>query len=280
MENDRLLRIAAISDIHWGNPDTRYPNGEELEREFAQADEAGADMLFLLGDITDRSLPGGGYAVGTLARESFRRSIYVIGGNHDSEETLDELRDAEVHVLDRESTIETIHGLQVGIYGQNGSMPFAEREAIRTWSWKDQEPVFHAYTAEHYHPGIVEALDTLVQQGVDIALVLSHVGLYAQQRSQYGAALSEMTPLSADYIDGLTIPRVVFSGHNHSFSDHKHGCDDPITVSENGTILGNFAAPNARRTERPVVTLFDIHVHKSGVVSATLLPTLSPVNVS
>jgi Icc-related predicted phosphoesterase len=99
-EEDRALRIAAVSDIHVS---TRSENVYELLAEAADR----ADVLLLCGDVTDRGLPD---EAETLARELRRARIPVLAvmGNHDCESDHEQeikkiLADAGAHVLDGNS---------------------------------------------------------------------------------------------------------------------------------------------------------------------------------
>lgn len=276
---ERVLRIAAISDIHRGNPDTRYPQRNELRSELVFANKAGADLLILGGDLGDRGSIEGMREVGEDAAESFPGIKIAVAGNHDTDEGMEELRQCGIDVLEKQRRILRINGLKIGLYGQGGFLDHAIRERMRDWDWDAQAPVHHEYTRRNYHPHAVEQISALVQEGVDVLIAVSHVGLYRQHVSNSPQQrLTEMTPDIGEFIDSQEVGlRLALSGHHHSFG--RYGPDEPLVVTENNTFVGSIAAPNARRNKRSVVTMIDVYRLPDGSLTAQYVP-LPSVDIS
>ena len=262
VEGEPLVRIAAISDIHMTIENTeQYPGRSELRRGFSQANEVGAHILALVGDQGNRGDPTGVIQVGEDAAKCFPGFKVAISGNHDDPEAMKLLPGMGIEVLEKQTRIIEINGVKIGIYGQNGSLEHNVRESLRGMSWDDQMPFHHDYTRRAYHQDAVREIAALVKEGIDVLLVLSHVPLFGEQTSELeNPRLTEMTPETGKFIDSLPVPlRIVVAGHTHSYWNRNIGRDKPFALTENNTVIANVASQNARRSNRPVVTTFDIY---------------------
>jgi Icc-related predicted phosphoesterase len=113
-----VIRVAAAGDIHAGGP-----GDERLARAFAEV-EREADLILLAGDLTlhgeleeARSLAG--------VVQGIEKPIVAVLGNHDwhadrSDEVVAVLREAGIHMLDRDSTVLEVAGTKVGVVGVKG----------------------------------------------------------------------------------------------------------------------------------------------------------------
>jgi uncharacterized protein len=116
--DERTVRIAAAGDIH-----ITEANSDAVAHAFAEVDEA-ADLILLAGDLTTHGEPAQGELLAD-AIDGIETPIIAVLGNHDWHvnrvpelETI--LRDAGIHVLDRDWTIERIGDCEVGIVGIKG----------------------------------------------------------------------------------------------------------------------------------------------------------------
>jgi Icc-related predicted phosphoesterase len=112
------VRIAAAGDVHAGGP-----AGERLAAVFANAARE-SDLILLAGDLTLHGEPDEARAL-TAAIQGVGTPIVAVLGNHDwhanrCDEVVAVLREAGIHVLDRESTVLDVAGTKVGIAGVKG----------------------------------------------------------------------------------------------------------------------------------------------------------------
>jgi uncharacterized protein len=112
------LRIAAAGDIH-----CRETRREEIESAF-RALEGNADLVLLAGDLTTHGEPGEAEILAEICSSSSLPTFAVLG-NHDwhaglHDELVDILRSATIQVLERDSAICCIEGVEVGIVGTKG----------------------------------------------------------------------------------------------------------------------------------------------------------------
>lgn len=277
VEGKRIARIAAISDLHYGINEEGYLTLSEIGEQFAAADKLGADLLVLGGDNTDRANFEKSYDFAQTARTNFSRRIVAIGGNHDNEKTLESLRQVGIEVLDGSTTMMELDGFRIGVFGQNGSLPFQLRESLRGEDWDTvQTPAHQVYTRRHYHPVAEREINALVIQGIDVLIALSHVPLYPQQVTDVvsNPQLKEMTPDTMEYIESLPVRRkIALSGHTHSFKKRQFGRANPVAILESETVVGNIAYPNMVRGEQSPITFIDIYQMEDGEL-AVIVPQL------
>jgi Icc-related predicted phosphoesterase len=114
----RTIKIAAAGDIH-----ASEPHRERLERAFADVDDD-ADLILLAGDLTTCGEPEEA-SVLAEACSGLATPIYAVLGNHDhhlarAEEIANILRDGGLVMLDRDSAVAEVDGVDVGIVGAKG----------------------------------------------------------------------------------------------------------------------------------------------------------------
>jgi Icc-related predicted phosphoesterase len=238
-----FVRLAAVGDLHYGKGSRGH-----LQTLFSAVTRVEADILLLLGDLTDYGLVE---EAAELARElTSGVKIPIIGvlGNHDFEgnavpEVTRLLREAGVHLLDGE-TVE-IHG--IGFAGVKGFAGGFGRGVLGPWG--------------------EEAVKRFVHEAVNEALKLESA--LARLRTQTKIALLHYSPI-AGTVEGepreiwpylgcgrLEEPlsryqvTAVFHGHAH------HGAPEGTTAT--GTPVYNVSLPLllAMHPEQPLRT-FDV----------------------
>src|SRR4051812_17226254 len=203
------IRIAAAGDIHSDGHDR-----ERLELAFERvADQA--DIVLLAGDLTTHGQLEQAQVLADVCRE-FSLPVVAVLGNHDwhsdrTAELTELLTGAGVVVLDRGFTVQSIHGVSVGIVGVKGFMGgFGGQMA------NFGEPLVRACYAEVTQD--VEALNRGLEAvaGTQIRIVLLHYapiaetlegeppGIWAFLGSERMAA-----PIAAHR------PDLVLHGHSH-----------------------------------------------------------------
>jgi Icc-related predicted phosphoesterase len=145
MSTPSVVRIAAVSDIHYG----RNSQGS-LQPLFADI-TANADVLVLAGDLTDFGLAEEARVLARDIASSLRIPAVAVLGNHDLEageekQIVEILSDAGVRVLDGETY--EVHG--IGFAGIRGFCGGFGRGALGSWG----EPVIKAFV----HEAVNEAL--------------------------------------------------------------------------------------------------------------------------
>lgn len=123
-----FVRLAAVGDLHYGKGSRGL-----LQPIFAATRRADADVLLLLGDLTDYGLPE---EAAELARELATLTIPIVGvlGNHDFEsgavtEVARLLREGGMHLLDGE----TVEILGIGFAGVKGFAGGFGRGVLGPW---------------------------------------------------------------------------------------------------------------------------------------------------
>ena len=114
----RALRIAAAGDIHCHEA-TRARTREA----FAGLDER-ADLVLLAGDLTTHGEPEQAAVLADACRD-LALPIFAVLGNHDwhadrADEVIDVLAGGGVRVLERDSAICEVAGVEVGVVGAKG----------------------------------------------------------------------------------------------------------------------------------------------------------------
>ena len=113
-----MVRIAAAGDIHCSEP---------LREHIAQAMQdaaAEADLVLLAGDLTTHGEPGQAAVLADACR-GLDVPVLAVLGNHDfhanrGEEVCAALADGGVRVLQRETAIHEVDGVEVGVVGAKG----------------------------------------------------------------------------------------------------------------------------------------------------------------
>jgi Icc-related predicted phosphoesterase len=236
-----LVRLAAVGDLHYGKG-----SRGQLQPLFAALTRAEADVLLLLGDLTDYGLP---QEAAELAQElSSNVKIPIVGvlGNHDFEsgaatEVARVLREAGVHLLDGE----TVEVAGIGFAGVKGFAGGFGRGVLGPWG----EEVVKRFV----HEAVGEALkleSALARLRTPTRIALLH---YAPIAGTVEGEPREIWPyLGCGRLEEpLTRYQVtaVFHGHAH------HGTAEARTA--NGTPVYNVSLPllTAISSEHPLRTL-------------------------
>jgi Icc-related predicted phosphoesterase len=117
-ELTRRIRVAAAGDVH-----ASEAHRERVEAAFAAIDSE-ADLILLAGDVTTQGDPDEARVLADACND-LSTPVYAVLGNHDhhlgrGEEVADVLRTAGVAVLERDSAVAEIDGVDVGIVGTKG----------------------------------------------------------------------------------------------------------------------------------------------------------------
>ena len=114
----RTIKVAAAGDIH-----ACEPHRERIDTAFAEVDDE-ADLILLAGDLTTHGEPEEASVLAD-ACSGLATPVYAVLGNHDhhlgrADEVADALREGGVIVLDRDSAVAEIDGVDVGVVGTKG----------------------------------------------------------------------------------------------------------------------------------------------------------------
>jgi Icc-related predicted phosphoesterase len=114
----RTIKVAAAGDIH-----ACEPHRERLEAAFSEVDDE-ADLILLAGDLTTHGEPEEATVLAE-ACSGLVTPVYAVLGNHDhhlgrGRDIGDALREGGIAVLDRDSTVTEVDGVDVGIVGTKG----------------------------------------------------------------------------------------------------------------------------------------------------------------
>ena len=112
------VRVAAVADVH-GRADRAVPAVEALG---GLAGEA--DLLLVAGDLTSHGTPDEAERLAEICG-GLGIPVFAVLGNHDwhcdrADEVVDVLGGAGVTVLDREASVCTVNGIEVGVAGAKG----------------------------------------------------------------------------------------------------------------------------------------------------------------
>lgn len=228
MADKSRIQIAAAADLHYGsNGHIPMPAFNELA--------AGADVLLLCGDLTDRGLPEEAHG---LAKELSRIEIPIVAvlGNHDYEsgqerEVQHILCEQGIHVLDGDAC--ELFG--VGFAGAKGFAGGFGSRTLQPWGER--------------------AVKTFVQEAVDEALKLESA--LARLRTPRLVALLHYAPIQAT-VEGEPVELMPFLGCSRleeplnrykvcaAFHGHAHrGAAEGKTMT--GVPVYNVSLPTLRR---------------------------------
>jgi len=248
----RLIRVAAVGDVHVGLDTSGFPP-PQLERL-----EECADMLLVAGDLTQH---GHASEAARLAEELRHVSVPIIAvlGNHDyhqGEQRIirQTLEAAGVIVLEGEGTVIAVDGVRVGIAGTKGfGGGFAG--ACGSEFGEEEMKVFMRYARVR-----AEQLTlALAWMNCDIRIALTH---YSPVKGTLAGERLEIYPFLGSYLLGEAVDKtgcaVAFHGHAHAGSER--------AVTAAGVPVRNVA--------RPVIK----HAYKVYTLSAgaTLNESVSP----
>jgi Icc-related predicted phosphoesterase len=208
-----MVRIAAAGDVH-ASEATRSRIVDAF-----QAIQREADIVLLAGDLTTHGEPEQAEVLAGAVR-GLQVPVAAVLGNHDlhagrGEEIAAVLRDAGVHMLDRESTFFELAGQEVGVVGTKGFVGGFTGSQLPDFG----EPLLRRVYAETTEE--VEAIRRGLQEiaHCPIRIVLLH---YAPTPDTlYGEPEGIWTFLGSDRLAGPIAeyrPDVVLHGHAHSGS--------------------------------------------------------------
>lgn len=205
------VRLAAAGDIHCG---------EENRAEVAAAfDEirSEADLVLLAGDLTTHGEPEQAAVLAEIVRD-YELPVYAVLGNHDwhanrCDEVVDVLRDAGIHVLNREAAISEVRGVRVGIAGTKGFVGGFPDSELPDFG----EPLLRRIYAET--SGEVESLAAGLDSvaDCDLRVVLLHYS--PTTTTLEGERQTIWAFLGSDRLAGPIAakqPHLVVHGHGHS----------------------------------------------------------------
>jgi Icc-related predicted phosphoesterase len=118
MKGVQRIKIAAAADIH-----AAETHGEQLREAFEHA-AADADVILLAGDLTADGEPAEAQVLADACR-ALEVAVFAVLGNHDfhldkQDEIAEILDRAGVRVLNRDSAVCELNGIELGIVGTKG----------------------------------------------------------------------------------------------------------------------------------------------------------------
>jgi Icc-related predicted phosphoesterase len=213
MEAGNMLRVAAVSDIHY----SKTANGT-LEDLFRQASQA-ADVLLLCGDLTDHGLPEEVEVLTADIHAHISIPVLAVLGNHDFESgnedvVRDMLEDAGVKVLDGDCVVVE----EIGFAGVSGFAGGFDRWALNPWGERAIKQFVQATIDE-----VLKLETALSRLETERRLVLLH---YAPIRQTIEGEPPEIFPFlgSSRLEDPLNHYGVdmAFHGHAHKGTPEGH----------------------------------------------------------
>lgn len=257
MQSNGVVRIAAVSDIHY----TKSSQGA-LQPLFAEITE-NADVLVLAGDLTDFGLAEEAKVLAKDLTTSLRIPAVGVLGNHDCEAGEEKLisqivSDAGVRMLDGDAC--EIHG--VGFAGVRGFCGGFGRGALGAWG----EPVIKAFVHEAINEALkLEAALQRLKSAYRIAVL--H---YAPIRETVEGEPLEIYPFlgSSRLEEPLTRYEVtaVFHGHAHK------GSLEATTARGIPVFNVSLALLKTHVRDRAPYRLFEVHTNEP--------PAQSPVGTA
>jgi uncharacterized protein len=217
------VRIAAAGDIHASSI-----HRERVEQAFASLDGA-ADVVLLAGDLTAHGEPEEAEILARACRD-VGLPVYAVLGNHDvhsdrAAELSAVLADAGVRVLDAESAVCDVNGVQIGIVGTKGFVGGFPGSSLPDFG----EPLLrrvYAATSEE-----VAALERGLQEVIDadLRIVLLH---YAPTHETLAGEPDGIHAFLGSARLGIPIaeyqPELVVHGHAHAGTFEGRIGDTPV----------------------------------------------------
>jgi Icc-related predicted phosphoesterase len=205
------VRVAAAGDVHC------HPENREQIAEAVAGLEGHADVLLLAGDLTTHGEPEQARVLADACRDrSF--PIFAVLGNHDwhvnrAAEVAGELRDAGVHVLEREHATCHLAGTEFGIVGLKGFVGGFDGHRLPDFG----EPSLRELYAETARD--VEALDEGLRAiaHCPVRVVLLHYAPIAETLEGEPPEIWNM--LGTDRLAAPLVehqPQLVLHGHAHA----------------------------------------------------------------
>jgi Icc-related predicted phosphoesterase len=208
---EKRLRIAAAGDVH-----CRESNREETIESFA-ALAGEVDLVLLAGDLTSHGTVEEAEILGEAASGA-GAPVFAVLGNHDwqgdaAEKIVARLRDAGIGLLERESRVCLIDGIEIGIAGCKGFVGgFAPRHLPDFG-----EPSLRAVYAET--GAEVEALDAGLKAIATCPLRIALLHYSPIEETLEGEPREIFTFLGSDRLAAPILehgPDLVLHGHAHA----------------------------------------------------------------
>jgi Icc-related predicted phosphoesterase len=218
-----MIRIAAAGDVH-ASELTR----ERTEEAFAHVQQD-ADIILLAGDLTTHGEPDEAAVLADACRGS-SIPVCAVLGNHDlhagkGEEVASILRDADVNVLEGETAVYELNGMEVGVVGAKGFVGGFPGSALADFGESLLRELYACTTSE------VDAIARGLQEVgfCELRIVLLH---YAPTSDTlHGEPEGIWTYLGCDRLAAPIAeyrPDVVLHGHAHAGSFE--GAIGPVPV--------------------------------------------------
>jgi uncharacterized protein len=217
------IRVAAAGDVHCSEA-----NRDETIAAFAEI-ETGVDLILLAGDLTTHGEEEQARVLADACRD-LQTPVVAVLGNHDwhvnrAGELTAILRDAGLHVLDRDHLICRPQGVEVGIVGVKGHVGGFPGSYLPDFGEPDLRAVYRNATAE------VEALEEGLKaiEACPLRIVLLH---YAPTTDTLvGEAEPIWAFLGTDRLAGPIVhhqPDIVLHGHAHAGTFEGRLADVPV----------------------------------------------------
>ncbi|MFJ1967753.1 metallophosphoesterase [Streptomyces sp. NPDC087903] len=231
-----MIRVAAVGDIHMGADSQGL-----LRPAFDTLDEC-ADLLLLAGDLTRHGTPEEARVVAQEVR-ALPVPVVAVLGNHDHHDEQPEkvtaiLQDADVTVLEGESTIVECGGARVGIAGTKGfGGGFVGRSAGEFGEPLMKEFVRYSRRCADSLRGALEELDG---QGCAVRVALTH---FSPVADTLAGEPPEIHPFLGSYLlaEAIDTAGAELAVHGHAHMGTEHG------MTAGGVRVRNVAQPVIRR---------------------------------
>jgi Icc-related predicted phosphoesterase len=231
-----VIRVAAVGDIHMG------ADSQGLLRPAFDTLGDCADLLLLAGDLTRHGTPEEARVVAQEVR-ALPVPVVAVLGNHDHHDEQPEkvtaiLQDADVTVLEGESTVVECGGTRIGIAGTKGfGGGFVGRSA-----GEFGEPLMKEFVrySRRCADGLRGALEELAGQDCEVRVALTH---FSPVADTLAGEPPEIHPFLGSYLlaEAIDTAGAELAVHGHAHMGTEHG------MTAGGVRVRNVAQPVIRR---------------------------------
>jgi Icc-related predicted phosphoesterase len=206
----RCVRIAACGDVHCNE------TNREATIESFSALAGEVDLVLLAGDLTSHGTIEEGDILGEAAAAT-QAPVFAVLGNHDWQDDAAEaltarLRDSGIGLLERESRICSIEGVEVGIAGCKGFVGGFAPHQLPDFGEPSLRAVYAETTAE------VEALEAGLKEIATCPLRIALLHYSPTEETLEGEPREIFTFLGSDRLAAPILehnPDLVLHGHAH-----------------------------------------------------------------